>query len=121
LKGREENELKWSVPLTWTRRSEAPTGFDSTQPKEWIYPTDAKKELNIELGGDEWIIFNNQETGVCIMVLTDIIIVSGSKVCYDGKGRDQLEELLLHQAETHYTEEQKRNSVLPLRVKAIFK
>jgi hypothetical protein len=75
LKGNEESELKWFVPLTWTRQSQAPAGFQSTQLQEWLSPTDTKKELNIELSSDEWIIFNNQETGLSIMVLGDSTIV----------------------------------------------
>jgi hypothetical protein len=74
LKGNEASQLKWFVPLTWTRQSEAPAGFESTEPKEWLPPNDAKKELNIELSSDEWIIFNNQETGVSITVPSDSTI-----------------------------------------------
>ncbi|PNF37826.1 Aminopeptidase N [Cryptotermes secundus] len=63
LKDNENSELKWFVPLTWTRESEAPEGFQSTEPKEWLHPTDTPTELNIEISPEEWIIFNNQETG----------------------------------------------------------
>jgi hypothetical protein len=85
LKANEEDELKWFVPLTWTRQSEAPAGFESTEPKDWISPNDTSKVLNIEISPEEWIIFNNQETGVSIMVLSDSIIVLRGKICYDGK------------------------------------
>jgi hypothetical protein len=75
LKDDEESEqLKWFVPLTWTTESQAPTGFKSTLPKEWILPNDTSKELNIEINPEEWIIFNNQETGVQVSVVSDCII-----------------------------------------------
>jgi hypothetical protein len=107
LKGNEESELKWFVPLTWTRQSEAPAGFESTQPKEWLDPIDTNKELNIELSSDEWIIFNNQETGLSIMVLSDSTIVLESKICYNRKESNKLEESLSHETKTSYTREQK--------------
>ncbi|KDR22501.1 Aminopeptidase N [Zootermopsis nevadensis] len=56
-------QLKWFVPLTWTTESQAPVGFESTETKDWISPSDTSKELNIETNPGEWIIFNNQETG----------------------------------------------------------
>jgi len=64
LKDTEESELKWYVPLTWTTKSEAPTEFENTTPKEWILPNETSKELSdIEITPDEWIIFNNLESG----------------------------------------------------------
>lgn len=104
LKDDEESEQKWFVPLTWTTQSEAPAGFQSTEPKDWLHPTDTSKELNIEISPEEWIIFNNQETGVSIMVLSDGIVLLGGKICYDGKESNQLVESLSHQAKASYTE-----------------
>ena len=64
LKDAIESELKWYVPLTWTTKSEAPTEFENTRPKEWILPNETSKELSdIEITPDEWIIFNNLESG----------------------------------------------------------
>jgi hypothetical protein len=64
LKDNEGSEnLKWFVPLTWTTASQAPAGFESTEPQEWILPNDISKVLNISISPGEWIIFNNQETG----------------------------------------------------------
>jgi len=60
----EESELKWYVPLTWTTKSEAPSGFENTTPKEWILLNETSRQLpNIEIKPDEWIIFNNLEAG----------------------------------------------------------
>jgi hypothetical protein len=61
----EESELTWFVPLTWTTKSEAPTEFENTTPKEWLLPNETSKQIpNIEIKPDEWIIFNNLETGM---------------------------------------------------------
>jgi len=65
LKDAIESELKWYVPLTWTTKSEAPTEFENTIPKEWILPNETSKQLSgIEITPDEWIIFNNLESGM---------------------------------------------------------
>jgi hypothetical protein len=65
LKEGEESELKWYVPLTWTTKSEAPTGFENTTTKAWLLPNETSKQLpNIEIKPDEWIIFNNLEAGM---------------------------------------------------------
>lgn len=65
LRGNEASELKWYVPLTWTTKSQAPEGFKNTAPKEWLLPIDPRKELpDINVNPDEWIIFNNLETGM---------------------------------------------------------
>ena len=61
----EESELKWFVPLTWTTKSDAPTEFENTTTKEWLLPNETSKQIpNIEIKPDEWIIFNNLETGM---------------------------------------------------------
>jgi hypothetical protein len=84
----ESDQLKWFVPLTWTTESKAPAGFESTHPEDWILPNDTTKELNIETNPDEWIIFNNQETGVQVSVLCDCIILQlvekGTKAPAEG-------------------------------------
>jgi hypothetical protein len=70
----ESEQLKWFVPLTWTTESQGLAGFESTEPKEWITPSDKSRELNIAVNPEEWIIFNNQETGVQVLALSDCII-----------------------------------------------
>jgi hypothetical protein len=65
LKDNEESELRWHVPLTWTTKSEAPGGFANTTIREWILQWETIKLLrNIQINPDEWIIFNNLETGM---------------------------------------------------------
>jgi hypothetical protein len=55
------------VPLTWTTKPEAPSGFENTSPKEWIFSNETSKQLpDIELTNDEWIIFNNLEAGMLL-------------------------------------------------------
>jgi hypothetical protein len=100
LKNDEESEqLKWSVPLTWTTKSQAPTGFQDTKPKEWLFPNDTSKPLpNIEIRPDEWIIFNNQEAGMFLVVLSHYEAVLGCTdiVTKRWTGRHQLEESFTH-------------------------
>lgn len=86
-------QLKWFVPLTWTTESQAPVGFESTETKDWISPSDTSKELNIETNPGEWIIFNNQETGVNGLVINDYII----PVLLRQIERQELEESVLPQ------------------------
>jgi hypothetical protein len=65
LKEAEETQPeKWYVPLTWTTKSQAPRGFQNTRIKEWILPSETRKQLsNVDIKPDEWIIFNNLEAG----------------------------------------------------------
>ena len=90
LKDDEETEkLKWYVPLTWTTQSKAPAGFQDTKPKEWIPPSDTSKQLpDIEIQPDEWIIFNNQEAGMFLMVLSLYKTVLGCTNCYNEMDRE---------------------------------
>nr|CAD7453868.1 unnamed protein product [Timema tahoe] len=63
LAASDDSSLKWTIPLSWTSQSGSPGGFNITTPKEWFYDTDATKKIADIATNDEWIIFNNQESG----------------------------------------------------------
>ncbi|KAJ9573937.1 hypothetical protein L9F63_008679, partial [Diploptera punctata] len=58
----ESTQENWWIPLTWTKESEAPDGFEKTQPMEWLSGYDYDT-IQLDIEPTEWIIFNNQEAG----------------------------------------------------------
>nr|CAD7410180.1 unnamed protein product [Timema cristinae] len=59
----DDSSLKWNIPLSWTSQSGSPGGFNITTPKEWFYDTDVTKIVTDIATNDEWVVFNNQESG----------------------------------------------------------
>ena len=60
---REDKSLYWWIPLTWTTQSQAPNGFKKTKPMQWLKNSSKPMKINIGTNEDDWVIFNNQETG----------------------------------------------------------
>ncbi|XP_063229950.1 aminopeptidase N-like [Bacillus rossius redtenbacheri] len=54
---------RWSVPLSWTSQSNAPAGFANTTPSAWILDSQSSIQLQQVAASDDWVIFNNQESG----------------------------------------------------------
>ncbi|KAJ9573936.1 hypothetical protein L9F63_008678, partial [Diploptera punctata] len=58
-----ETPQYWWVPLTWTKESDAPNGFEQTHPTNWMSSQLREFTIEIDVDDSEWVIFNNQETG----------------------------------------------------------
>lgn len=56
-----ETEPLWWIPLTYTTEKEL--NFNNTKPSQWMRATKEITLSNLDLGPNQWIIFNLQETG----------------------------------------------------------
>ncbi|XP_012288914.1 putative aminopeptidase-2 isoform X2 [Orussus abietinus] len=59
LRGKASSKNTWWVPVTWASKNNP--SFNNTTPQFWLNTLTGS--VNISAGGDEWVIFNVQESG----------------------------------------------------------